>query len=302
DDAVRAGREVRAAARDGQDADSRRDAGLAAAAVGLHLRERGTRLMAMDHPLSEQAELYVVGALTPAEQAEVEAHLAGCAACAPEVGALAPVAAALAFSAPADRPSSAVRDRLMARIGGRRSQVWPGGWLAAAASIALAVALSAYAAQLRGRVTSLEAQLREARLRADAGERQVADARRAANGARSRVAVPTAPDVARVDLAGQTAAPGASARAYWSRSRGLVINASSLPPLPPGRTYQMWVITAQPAPISAGLLKPDANGRASAMFETPVDIPTPTAMAVTIEPEGGVPAPTGAMYLVGRAH
>jgi anti-sigma-K factor RskA len=258
--------------------------------------------MAMDHPLSDQAELYVVGALTPAERAEFEAHLPGCAACAAEVRALAPVAAALAYSAPADRPSSAVRSRLMARIGGRASQVRPTGWLAAAASIVVAVALGAYAAQLRGRITSLEAQLREARLRADAGDRQVADARRAANEAQSMIAILTAPDVAQVDLAGQAAAPGASGRAYWSRSRGLVINASNLPPLPPGRTYQMWVITAQPAPTSAGLLKPDANGRASAVFETPVDIPTPTAMAVTIEPEGGVPAPTGAMYLVGQAH
>jgi anti-sigma-K factor RskA len=80
------------------------------------------------------------------------------------------------------------------------------------------------------------------------------------------------------------------------------VNASNLPPLPAGRTYQMWVLTAQPAPISAGLLKPDPNGRASAMFETPVDIAQPTAMAVTIEPEGGVPSPTGAMYLVGQAH
>ena len=258
--------------------------------------------MAMDHPLADQAELYIVGALTPAERTEYEAHLAGCAECASQVRALAPVAAALAYAAPADRPSPAVRDRLMARVAGRRSQAWPAAWLAAAASIALAVALGAYAAQLRGRVTSLEAQLRETRLRAEAGERQVADARRAADDAQSMIAVLTAPDVARVDLAGQAAAPNASARAYWSRSRGLVINASNLPPLPAGRTYQMWVITAQRAPISAGLLKPDANGRANAMFETSVNIPAPTAMAVTIEPEGGVPAPTGAMYLVGQAH
>ena len=263
--------------------------------------------MGMDHRLGDQAELYLVGALTPAERAEFEAHLAECAACVAEVRALAPAAAALAYLAPRARPSPAVRDRLMAQVGGargsgRQSAAWQASWLAAAASIALAVALGAYATQLRGRVTSLEAQLREARLRADVGERQVADARRTANEAQSMIAVLTAPDVARVDLAGQAAAPAASARAYWSRSRGLVVNASNLPPLPAGRTYQMWVLTTQPAPINAGLFKPDPNGRASAMFETPVDIPPPTGMAVTIEPEGGLPAPTGAMYLVGQAH
>ena len=116
------------------------------------------------------------------------------------------------------------------------------------------------------------------------------------------MAVLAAPDVSRIDLAGQTAAPQASGRGYWSRSRGLMFTASSLPALPPGRAYQLWVLTAQTPPISNGwMLRPDASGRAAAIFETPVDLPVPTAMAVTIEPDGGVPAPTGAMYLVGRA-
>ena len=104
--------------------------------------------MGMDHPLGDQAELYVVGALTPAERAEFEAHLAGCAACAAEVRALAPAIAALAYSAPSAGPSPAVRDRLMARVGGprvssRRPAAWQGSWLAAAASIAIAAAHSA---------------------------------------------------------------------------------------------------------------------------------------------------------------
>ena len=175
-------------------------------------------------------------------------------------------------------------------------------WLAAAASLALAVGLGVYAAQLRTRVGDLEVRLREATLRADAGDRQIADARRTAADAQSQVAVLSAPDLARIDLAGQPAAPQAAARAFWSRSRGLVFTASNLPALPAGRTYQLWVLTAQPAPISAGLLRPDTSGRANAVFDTPPDIPRPTAMAVTIEPDGGVPAPTGDKYLVGLAN
>jgi anti-sigma-K factor RskA len=108
----------------------------------------------------------------------------------------------------------------------------------------------------------------------------------------------SAPDVARVDLAGQPAAPQASARAFWSRSRGMVFSASNLPQLPAGRTYQVWVVTAQ-GPISAGLITPDAQGAANAIFSTPSDIPQPVALAVTIEPLGGVAAPTGDRYLVG---
>ena len=75
----------------------------------------------------------------------------------------------------------------------------------------------------------------------------------------------------------------------------------SLPAAPAGRTYQLWVLTARPAPTSAGLLKPDSNGRVSAVFATPSDLPNPVAMAVTLEPEGGVLSPTGDKFLVGLA-
>jgi anti-sigma-K factor RskA len=58
------------------------------------------------------------------------------------------------------------------------------------------------------------------------------------------------------------------------------------------------VVTDQ-APVSAGLLAPDAQGSFSDTFDTPVDIRPPVAVAVTIEPAGGVPAPTGERFLVG---
>ena len=71
-----------------------------------------------------------------------------------------------------------------------------------------------------------------------------------------------------------------------------------LPALPAGKVYQLWVVTAQ-APVSAGLLRPDPDGRASLTVATPRDLATPVAMAVTIEPDGGVPAPTGEKFLIG---
>ena len=108
-------------------------------------------------------------------------------------------------------------------------------------------------------------------------------------------------DVRRVDLAGQPVAPAASARAFWSRSRGLVITASNLPPLPPGRIYQLWFVTARAA-VSAGLLTPDDRGGLTSTLSTRPDVPDPVALAVTLEPEGGRPAPTGDKYLVGATH
>jgi anti-sigma-K factor RskA len=219
----------------------------------------------------EDAALYALGALGEDEIAAFEAHLEGCDECTVE-----------------HDPPSGLRERVLASVGGEqrpdtmqpaRRSLAP--WLAAAAVLALAAALGAYAVGLRNRVADLEARLRSVT---------------------APLAVLTAPDVARIDLVGQPTAPRAAARAFWSRSHGLVLAASNLPAPPPGRTYQLWVLTAQPTAISAGLLKPDETGSVTAVFNTPPDIPDPLAMAVTDEPEGGVPAPTGQKYLVGSTH
>jgi anti-sigma-K factor RskA len=266
-----------------------------------------------DHgEMRDLAGAYVLGAVADAERAAFETHLATCAECQGDVRSLAPVANALAQAVPEHEPSPALRARVLNSVGavasretaGRSTDVQPSRvllpWLAAAASLAVAITFWAQAATLRTRVGALEAQLRDATERAIVSERQMADARRTASEAQAQVAVLAAPDLRRIDLAGQQAAPEASGRAFWSRSRGLVFTASNLPALPPGRTYQLWVLTSQPAPLSAGVFKPDQNGRVTAVFETPLDLPTPTGMAATIEPEGGVPAPTGAMFLMGH--
>jgi anti-sigma-K factor RskA len=266
--------------------------------------------LSLDHAtLQERAAPYVLGALPLPERTAFEAHLAICADCAAEVRSLDPIAALLASAAPPLDPPMELRDRILTSLAANRPVGHPTDrrgsavpwWLGTAAALAVIVGLGGYVVQLRGRVRDLEVRLVEATLRAGASERQIADLRQTASYAQSSVAVLTAPDVARVDLAGQPVAPRASARAFWSRSRGLVFTASNLPPLPAGRTYQLWVLTTAPAPTSAGLLKPDGTGRVTAVFTTPADLPRPVAMAVTIEPEGGVPAPTGDKYLVGLA-
>ena len=259
----------------------------------------------------ELAALYALGALTAPDRRAFEAHMAGCPECTAEVRSLSGVAGALAQSVPQQEPPASLRTRILGEIGHRdrgeprsSSSRWslaPASmaWLATAALLVLAVALGAYAATLRGRIDRLETRLRDAILRADASERQIADLRRVSTQTGSQMAVLASPDLQRIDLSGQPAAPQASGRAFWSRSRGLVFTASGLPPLPAGKAYQLWILTPAPAPVSAGVFKPDAGGGVVAMFTPPVDLARPSAVAVTIEPEGGVPAPTGDRYLVG---
>ncbi|HWS72713.1 MAG TPA: anti-sigma factor, partial [Thermoanaerobaculia bacterium] len=70
------------------------------------------------------------------------------------------------------------------------------------------------------------------------------------------------------------------------------------------RSYQLWVIPASdPArPHSAGIFDADANGNATLMVE---NLPVATeikALAVTLEPRGGVDAPTNTnFYLMGNS-
>jgi hypothetical protein len=228
------------------------------------------------------------------------------------VAALRTVAVGLAHVVPQVDPSEGLRERVIRTVTGHgarsagkaispdpaRTALLP--WLLAAASFAIAVGLGGYSLQLRTRMTDLERQLRQAVTQAALAQQQIADARRAALDARSQVAVLAAPDLVRFDLAGQPIAPGATARAFWSRSRGMVFTTSNLPSPPPGRVYQLWVLTAAGPPISVGVLEADQTGTLTAVFQTPADIPPPTQVAVSDEPPGGVPAPTGMIWVAGK--
>lgn len=256
---------------------------------------------------SEQAlaAAYVLGALDAAEQRAFEAHVGECAVCADDVRSLQRVTEALARAVPQRTPRAELRARVLSAVTGtvappvREQRVrWTASpWLQLAAAVVLVAGLGGYAWHLQHRVSNLAARLDAAEQRAAAAERGTLDARHAADEAQAALAVLAAPDLV-VDLAGRPAAPRATARALWSRQRGMVFTTAGLPPAPAGRVYQVWVVTGQ-APVSAGLLAADPSGGVTAFFRTPADIAPPVAVAVTLEPAGGVPAPTGEMYLVG---
>jgi anti-sigma-K factor RskA len=269
----------------------------------------------MDHDQAQDSTgLYALGALPADERALFEAHVSTCDECRRDVRAFREVVNVLPLALPQIDPPPALRGRVLAAAGGDRrhavaapatrvrpgrSFVW-GGWQSAAAMLVVVIGLGAYTVTLRQRLTGLELALRGAVARLDRSERQLASATRDAERAQVRLAVLTAPDMKQVELAGQAPAPRATGRAFLSASSGLVFAASQLPPLPAGRTYQLWFLTRR-APVSAGLLNPDPNGRVTAAFDVPPGASTPTGLAVSIEPAGGVPAPTGALYLVGSS-
>jgi anti-sigma-K factor RskA len=257
----------------------------------------------------ELAGPYVLGLLSADDRREFEAHLQGCPECRLEVREAELVAEGLGRAVDPQEPPAGLRDRVLAAALAARPAEFPRSlrpvnrppsrtlapWLLAAASLA-AVAFGLYSWTLQARLRETEAALRAAQARLATIESQVASLRHASDETTQTADVLSAPDVVRVELAGQADAPRARGRALWSPTRGLVLAANNLPALPEGRVYQLWLVTDS-AKISAGLMRPDSAGRMQGTSR--VTTPQPVAIALTIEPDGGVPAPTGAIYLVG---
>jgi anti-sigma-K factor RskA len=83
-------------------------------------------------------------------------------------------------------------------------------------------------------------------------------------------------------------------------SSQLVFYASQLPALPANRVYQLWLIRSRGQAIaSAGIFQPDSAHRATVQLSDPALLTNLTTLAVTDEPAGGSPQPTGNKWLIG---
>jgi anti-sigma-K factor RskA len=103
-----------------------------------------------------------------------------------------------------------------------------------------------------------------------------------------------------VALSGLPPAPEAKARMLWHATAGGLLVAQGLPPAPAGKAYELWAIAGTGAPVPAGVFAVDARGVGSLRVAPLRSGGPPDTFAVTLEPAGGVAAPTGSMYLVGK--
>jgi anti-sigma-K factor RskA len=264
--------------------------------------------------------LQALGVLDGAEREALEAHLAECASCRDALADEVRVVDALAYVPDQVRPRPELKARVLevARTKGHvlefkappvapvaippatgaalKASPWP--WLVAAAAAAVAVASTvglvrarAELADLRADIVAVEAQLAEADQRTVRATAEVRVQQQALD-------VLASPDLVRATLDGLPPAANARAQALLSPSRGtLVLSATGLPAPPAGRTYQLWAIVGSQA-VSAGVFTPDADGLSRVIATVAFNGP-PVALAVTLEPEGGVPQPTGPKYLLG---
>lgn len=252
--------------------------------------------MSTHEQFADDLALLAVGALQGNERAALEKHLEGCASCRRELEQLRGDTALLALSTAGPAPPSRSRERLLKAIAKepRASRQQPARswgwtlipWFAAAAFALAAVFFFRQSDHLAQRVAELQSQ----------SAQQQAELERA----REVVATLTSTSAMRVTLVAAQAPPQPQGKAMYVRDRSsLVFLASNMPPLPPEKAYELWLIPTSGAPIPAGMFKPDAHGSA-AVIQPPMPAGVEAkAFAITVEPEQGSATPTMPIVMMG---
>jgi anti-sigma-K factor RskA len=267
--------------------------------------------MSEHEQFADDLALYALDALRGEDRARVDAHLATCASCRLALEQLRGDTALLALSAAGPRPPQRARKRLLdavareARVADALSQItqkrgtpsrawWsrPGwwGWLGWAVAI---IAMIPSVLSLQRANMALRQQLVDASSQAAKNARELEELR--------RITAPIlAPEAQRVTLVSTKAAPQPQGKAFYLRNRSsLVFLANNMPPLPPRKAYELWLIPVSGKPIPAGVFKPDAHGSASVVNPLLPTAVEAKAFAITVENDTGANAPTMPILMMG---
>jgi anti-sigma-K factor RskA len=205
---------------------------------------------------------YALDALDETERAAYEAHLATCEQCRDELARMQDTVGTLAYAVSSPAPPAELRDRILAQARAERGNVVPFrprrrltyalGAVAAAAAV-VALAVGLWAASLSD---DLDQQRSVVSILADPQARQVP-----MQGGEGRVVVTDSGDAALV---------------------------TSVPAAPAGKTYEVWVFEGD-TPRRAGTFEGDD---AHDVVRLTRPVPEGAKIAVTVEADGGVDAPT----------
>lgn len=259
------------------------------------------------HPIrDEDFDLYALGALEDDEKRAIESHVAGCSPCAGKLAEARGRVALLAFAAPVVEPSPRVKQRLLEQIRStsedhpvqrvRGASERPSGFMGrwwTAALVPAGVVLALAAIFLWEENARLGKQLAAERASIERMQKEL-------DGLRDVSALVQDKDTMTVSLAPMPGMPQGTARVLFNSQMGKLMCDGAIAPAPKNMTYQLWLVPKQGDPISAGFFDSTAGGYSSWMATVPKGV-APMAFAVTIEPAGGMPHPTGPKVLVGPA-
>ncbi len=108
------------------------------------------------------------------------------------------------------------------------------------------------------------------------------------------------PNVKAVSLTGSDMAKQAAGfLLYDSQAQKVWLYSVNLPENPKGTTYQLWAIRDKP--VSVGIFHLDTGETAHLLMKKIPSFTDAKTFAVSLEPSGGRPQPTGPMYLLSRS-
>jgi len=262
------------------------------------------------HIPEEDLRLLAAGAMPEEECAALRAHAVECPQCAAKLAEERGLAALLALTVPQEKPAATIKAELFARIRTERDAEernrWPvpdvankpeassaarrawSNWVLA--PLAAALLMAAGMEWLESRRLGEELASANDQLALLMKERQRTE---------MMLDVLAAQDTMSVKMAGTPDAEMATGMVRYNPRKGMVMYTAELPPPPTGKIYQMWLVPATGVPISAGIFVPVEHG-ARQMWMAEVPLHTEAKLfAVTVEPGGGMPQPTGVKVLVG---
>ena len=229
----------------------------------------------MEPGIHELTAGYALDALVPDERQAYEAHLAGCERCQDDLASFWETTTALAVAASGPEPSPALRERILTDVRAeppqvvvplksRRRRAVPVLGAAAAIAAVVALAIGLWASSLSS---------------------QLDDTRAALEQARATAAILVHPDARTVSL------QAGEGKLVVDPEGQAVLVLDRLDPAPAGKTYEMWIVPggdielASRAGVFAGRDGAEIEGLDGTVRDGDV-------VAVTVEPAGGVDAPT----------
>lgn len=261
------------------------------------------------HSNPEDFALYALGALDGEDRQRFEAHLRSCDACQQQLAEAQSLSVLIGWTAPSLEPPPTVKAKLMDTIHkekAARQQEAPQTVLKPVRSHArwglrfslgfamAAIVLALICSWLWKMDTLHEQQLGRVTMRL---EKTQAAAQRSQAAMQAMTRVMSAPDTVQVGLAHQAGTPPGTARVLYNARLGIVVYTGVISPAPADKSYQLWLVPDSGAPVSAGLV--EANQETGAAVAHLPEGLAAKAFAVTLEPAGGRPQPTGPMVLVG---
>jgi anti-sigma-K factor RskA len=259
-----------------------------------------------NHPIGdEDLELLALGVIMGEACVPIRAHVAVCEDCARRLAEARGRVAMLSLAAPEEAPSAGARAKLLDRIrvgkapaaeripearvrdaGVKAPRWWNNIWAPAAAVLAIAtILLWITDRRIDDQLHDLQQQVAAEKL--ETQHMQELASMLAANDTKTAALTPTA-----------QITKGWGRIKYNSRI-GMVCYTGDLPAPPPKKEYQMWIVPEMGAPISVGTFLPAKfNDGHMCMAKMPEGVSC-KSFAVTVEPMGGMPHPTGPMVLTG---